>query len=380
MLSLAHLTDAHLLRNLTALVHQERANTATLLAHLAEVDARRLYLPAGYSSMHVFCVEHLRFSDDAAYRRIRAARAARQFPALFAAVSDGRLNLAAVSLLAPHLTYENVAALIEAATHKRKIEVEELLAERFASSGAPPCQVTRIRVIPALPSDPPAVPLPLLAAAEADEAPQLPIAASTSVELRNEELVLGRVGGEQVPAAPRFHFQFVVPKTTHDKLRHAQALLSHSVPTGDLARVIDRALDALISQLEVRKLGVGARDLHREDVRREGPVSDRVSRYIPAAVRRAAWERDGGRCTFVSITGGRCRSRQFLEFDHVEPFARGGKATVDNIRLRCRAHNQFEAEQVFGREFMRQRRQEARLAAAEDRDGGAGFDGVAGPE
>jgi 5-methylcytosine-specific restriction endonuclease McrA len=366
MVSLAHLTDAVLLRQLTSLVHQDRANAATLLAHLAEVDMRRLYLPAGYPSMHAFCVERLRFSDDAAYRRIRAARAARQFPELFTAVSDGRLNLAAVSLIAPHLTHENVAALIEAATHKRKIEVEEFLAERFASSDTPPSPVTRIRVIPAKPSDPPVAPLPLLAAAESDAASLPAIAATgpTSVEVRNEELVLGRVGDQ---AAPRFHFQFVVPKSTHDKLRHAQGLLSHAVPTGDLAQVIDRALDALISQLEVRKLGVSTRDLRHEVSSSEGGTP---SRYIPAAVRRAAWERDGGRCTFVSITGGRCRSRQFLEFDHAEPFARGGKATVDNIRLRCRAHNQFEAERVFGREFMRQRRQEARVAAAEDRDVG----------
>jgi 5-methylcytosine-specific restriction endonuclease McrA len=372
MISLAHITDAVLLRQLTSLVHQDRANAATLLAHLAEVDMRRLYLPAGYPSMHAFCVERLRFSDDAACRRIRAARAARQFPALFTAVSDGRLNLAAVSLIAPHLTHENVAALIEAATHKRKIEVEEFLAERFALSETLPSPVTRIRVIPVKLNDPPPAPLPLLAAAEGDAAPLPPIAAtgSTSVELRNEELVLGRVRGGEVQATPRFHFQFVVPKSTHDKLRHAQGLLSHAVPTGDLAQVIDRALDALISQLEVRKLGVSTRDLRHEVTSSEGGAP---SRYIPAAVRRAAWERDKGRCTFVSITGGRCRSRQFLEFDHVEPFARGGKATVDNIRLRCRAHNQYEAERVFGRDFMRQKRQEARVAAAEDRD-------VAGPE
>jgi 5-methylcytosine-specific restriction endonuclease McrA len=205
--------------------------------------------------------------------------------------------------------------------------------------------------------------LPLLSAAEAETH-------SPSAEVRNEELVLGRVGDREVQAAPRFHFQFVVPKSTHDKLRHAQGLLSHAVPTGDLAQVIDRALDALISQLEVRKLGVSTRDLRREGAWSEGGAP---SRYIPAAVRRAAWERDGGRCTFVSITGGRCRCRQFLEFDHVEPFARGGKATVENIRLRCRAHNQYEAERVFGRDFMRQKRQEARLAASEDRD-------VVGPE
>ena len=372
---LTHLSDADLLRQLTALVARDRVNTAMLLAHLAEVDARRLYAPAGYPSMHAFCVERLRFSDDAAYRRIRAARAARQFPPLFTAVSDGRLSLAAVSLLAPHFTHENAASLIEAATHKRKIEVEEFLADRFGSFQTAPNSVAKIRVIPAEPSVPPAESLPLLDAAES-EAPLPPIAATesqrqNSIEVRNETLVLGRVRDAEVPAAPRFHLQFVIEKPTHRKLCRAQALLSHAVPSGDLAQVFDRALDALISQIEVRKLGVSTRDLRRDDSTSDGGTP---SRYIPASVRRAVWERDQGRCTFVSITGGRCRSRRFIELDHVVPFARGGKATVGNLRLRCSAHNQYEAERVFGVDFMRQKRQEAWVArAGQDRD-------VGGPE
>ena len=84
--ALAHLSDAVLLRDLAALVVRDRVTTSTLLAHIAEVDARRLYVPAGYPSMHAYCVEELRLSEDAAYKRIQAARAARQFPALFAAL------------------------------------------------------------------------------------------------------------------------------------------------------------------------------------------------------------------------------------------------------------------------------------------------------
>ncbi len=371
--SLTHLSDADLLRQLTSLAAKDRVNTAILLAHLAEVDARRLYAPSGYPSMHAFCVDHLRYSDDAAFRRIRAARAARQFPVLFRAVSDGRLHLAAVSLLSPHLTLDNVDTLIAAATHKRKIEIEEWIAVRFPLSEALRSTLAQVRVIP--PPLPPAGSPPLFAIGDDQRrtAQQGEGSASPpdfSCELRGDELVLGRVGDGEVQAAPRFHFQFVVPKSTHDKLRQAQGLLSHAVPTGDLAQVFDRALDALISQLEVRRLGVSTRELRREGSGSEGGAP---SRYIPAAVRRAAWERDGGRCTFVSITGGRCRCRIFLEFDHVEPFARGGKATLDNIRLRCRAHNQYEAERAFGRDFMRQKRQEVRVAAAEQRD-------VAGPE
>jgi hypothetical protein len=118
--SLTHLSDAALLRDLATLITQDRVTTAVLLAHIAEVDARRLYAPAGYPSMHAYCVEELRLSEDCALKRIHAARAARRFPVLFSALSEGRLHLAGVCLLAPHLTEENVEPLVEAATHRRK--------------------------------------------------------------------------------------------------------------------------------------------------------------------------------------------------------------------------------------------------------------------
>jgi HNH endonuclease len=68
---------------------------------------------------------------------------------------------------------------------------------------------------------------------------------------------------------------------------------------------------------------------------------------MPAAVRRVVWDRDGGRCAFVG-THGRCTETGFLEFHHVEPFAAGGAPTSQNIQLRCRAHNAYEAELFFG--------------------------------
>src|SRR5439155_8332359 len=96
--------------------------------------ARRLYLPAAYPSMRAYCVHELHMSEDAAYKRIQTARAARQFHVIFDAVADGRLHLSAVVLLKPHLTPENLDGLLNAAAHKTKAEVELLLAERFPRS------------------------------------------------------------------------------------------------------------------------------------------------------------------------------------------------------------------------------------------------------
>jgi hypothetical protein len=98
------------------------------------------------------------------------------------------------------------------------------------------------------------------------------------------------------------------------------------------------------------------------------------ARYVPAHVRRAVWNRDGGQCTFVGATGHRCEARRLLEFDHVDPVARGGQATVDRMRLRCRAHNQFEAERAFGATFMNRKRDEARGARAAAREQAAAKD------
>jgi len=160
-------------------------------------------------------------------------------------------------------------------------------------------------------------------------------------------------GGKVEPIAyERFGVQFSMAKETREKLEHAQTLLSHSVPSGDLAEVFDRALDALIEKLEKRKAGATMNP--RPPLRRNLAV-----RTIPAYVRRAVWERDQGRCTFVGENGHRCDSKRFLEFDHVEPVARGGQATVEGLRLRCRAHNQYEAEQVFGSAFMEMKRRTA---------------------
>src|SRR3989475_4155724 len=116
--SLSHVSDRDLLRNLACLVAQDRNTVAELLAHIAEVDARRLYLPAGFPSMFLYCVHELHLSEDSAYKRTQAARTAWQFPAILDAVAEGRLHLRGVNLLAPYPTPENADALLQAAANK----------------------------------------------------------------------------------------------------------------------------------------------------------------------------------------------------------------------------------------------------------------------
>jgi hypothetical protein len=344
--SLSHLSDPVLLRGLTSLVAQDRATTAALLAHIAEVDARRLYLPAAYPSMFLYCVEELHLSEDAASKRIQAARVARRFPAIFDAIAQGRLHLSAVVLLAPHLTEGTVDDLVAAATHLSKSGIERLLAERF-----PRTDVLAWTVATPLSSDLEPVAQHAPGHVEDARTPGRP-----GEELQHAPGHVGDRPRVSPLSAQSFAVQFTMTRCAHDKLRYAQELLGHQIPSGEIAAVFERALDSLIGQLEKRKFAAIT-----HPPRGGRPSGD--PRHIPAHVKRAVWERDGGQCTFVSVAGRRCPSRTRLEFDHVVEVARGGEASVAGIRLRCRAHNQYGAECAFGAGFMREKREAAQRAA-----------------
>lgn len=319
-------------------VGDERRATARLLAALGEFDARRLYLGQGFSSLFAYCVGHLHLSERAAYSRIEAARLARRFPIILELVADSRVSLTAIALLARHLNEANYQDLLSEATHKTVREVEVMLA-RIAPRPDTPAMIRRATEPLAAPMAPSNAPV---------TSNMVPLLAVPRGEFSRPEAIPPRTVLR--PTSPeRYKLQVTLSRTAHDKLRCAQNLLRHSLPGGDLGTVLERALDALLDAIEKKKLAFVARPAGRaggagprEGVTR-GDLPGLVSRHIPAAVRRAVWKRDGGRCAFVGAAG-RCASRAFIELHHVKPFAAGGKATTENIELRCRAHNQYEEE------------------------------------
>jgi hypothetical protein len=337
------LSDNALLIEVKRLAHDEREATARLIAALAEVDARRLFLGEGWRSLFAYCTDVLHLSEHAAYGRIEAARAARRFPIVLELLASGSLTLTAVTLLAPHVTNENHRAVFESARYKSKREVELIIAALAPRPDVPPT----IRKLPE-PKLPSAVAQHLLTAPLAallpdDRQPQAaPMTPATTGAVSTVVAAPTSWRPAAVtPLAPeRYKVQFTVSRLTHDKLRRAQDLLRHVVPNGDAAAVFDRALTLLVAHLEKQKIAATARP---RPVRPNAPKG----RRIPAAVRRTVWSRDGGRCGFVGSEG-RCTETGGLEFHHVVPFARGGVASVENIELRCRAHNQYEADQTFG--------------------------------
>jgi hypothetical protein len=334
------LSDPDLLTATVRAAHVERDATACLVALLAEVDTRRLYLGEGYSSMFVFCTRRLQMSEHAAYARIEAARVARRTPGILDRLTDGRLSLTTIGLLAPHLNGDHDEELLEAATHLSKREVEHLIAalhpqpEIPASVRALPLSAASAAVTSELAPPASAESLaPLMAPANRTAA----VAAGQPVRVTASHAVT-----TVAPLAPRqYLLRVTIGEETQRKLERARDLLRHEVPDGDLAAIIDRALTLLVSKAERTKFAAASA---RPRTRNRTPVPTR-SRRIPAAIRRAVWARDQGRCCFVGHAG-RCGETGFLEFHHVIAFAAGGPSTVENLELRCRPHNGYEAERA----------------------------------
>jgi hypothetical protein len=343
----ATLSDAALLVRVSTLAERERLVTADLIASLAELDARRLYLGAGCSSLFTYCTQVLHLSEHAAYGRIEAARAARRFPRILARLAEGSVTLTTVCLLAPLLTENNHERLLEAARHKSKRDVELLVAQARPQPAVP----SAIRRLPRAASRrgeavPPTGTAYMGLPGIAGESGDVPRTLDVPPQCAPQAAPPPRSAIIQPLTPERYRVQFTMSREMHDTFRRVQELMRHKVPDGEPAVIFDRALTLLRDHLERQKLAAAAKP--RNDDGNAQPTTGRSvrSRYVPAAVRRTVWARDEGRCAFVGANG-RCTERGFLELHHVEPFAAGGKSTAGNLQLRCRAHNAYEATLYF---------------------------------
>ena len=339
------LSDQDLLDRIAALAGKEREASVELVAHLAELETRAsLYAAHGYGSLYAYCTEVLKLSEDAACNRIGAARACRRFPAILEALASGSLSLTTVRMLNPHLSQENHRTVLARASGRSRREIEVLVAELAPR----PDVASSVRKLPDV--TPPAPALLATSAPTDADVKTAAVPALGAVPPMHAPALLSTTRRPVVEATSpeRYRVQFTIGKESHDKLRRLQALLRREIPDGDPGAIFDRAIDLLLERVEKQKLGASAKP---RPIRpgTDSQVSSRAaSRHAMSHAKRSAWQHDGGQCAFVSKDGHRCTERAFLEFHHVRPYALGGPGTAENISLRCRRHNQYEAELVFG--------------------------------
>jgi 5-methylcytosine-specific restriction endonuclease McrA len=405
---LAELSDEELLANTRRLVGKSNQLLAALLVHLAEVEVRGAHRSRRCASLYTYCIYELRFSEDAAARRSAAARLVKQFPLLFAAIADGELHLTGLLMIGPHLTPENHVEVLGRAKFRTKKELGKLLRELCPLPQVPD------RIEPIGPQLRRTLRNPTweeYVSARAPRVRELPVGerprdwANDSESIAealpaepplNEPLPVGPVPRDLAPVTgpQQYQLQFRTTEEHAQLVERAKALLARSRPGMSLGELHLEAMRLLVASLEKRRFGAAEPHARRQrrseptgQAARQGGESDSAprqrgesdgaesehddaqlsirprSRYIPAAVRREVFQRDGGCCSYVDARGERCCETHYLEIHHSQPFAKDGAHLASNLTLRCAAHNALAAEEDFGKAPIAERRDATRHEA-----------------
>lgn len=274
-------------------VEGERASTLRVLHLLREVESDQHYLSLGYPSLFEFATRELGYSAGGAHRRISAMRLMKIIPEAEKDIENGLLSLCVAAKTQSFFRQED-RRRSEQGKMKLPLERKREIVRSMIGLTKYECEKELVKISPesALPHE-----------------VTRPIAEGKSL------------------------VQFVASDELLGKLERLKGLLAHQNYGGKYEKLFE-----ILADIALRKLDPKERLLPPVEV-------ERRSRYIPTSIRDAVRRRDGDRCTFVDPESGRrCESRHGIQFDHQVPYSRGGLSTVDNLRLRCGAHNRYTAE------------------------------------
>ena len=356
-------TDQCLVDDLKGLVARERETLTKILSYLREVDARRIYLARGYPSLFAWMRSELGYSEASAQRRIAAMRLIVDIPEVKEHIQQGEMSLSVVSQVQSYFRRENQKRREKLKKPLPKEEKLSLLTQLKGTSSRE-CERKLIQLSP--------------------------------------ELNLPKEKARPV-SDTRTLIQFTVGKALMEKIERLKGLTSHQNPMGRYERLFEKAVDLALERLdpvlrEARRRNrqnrknrqdqpkaaapEGKDQAKSEDTSAPIPTSEmksafshtlpptvkmnipsrntlavpakprmkKKSRHIPAGLRDRIWQRDQGRCRHQDPkTGKFCGSKKYLQVDHRFAFALGGEHQEGNLRLLCRAHNQYRSERLFGR-------------------------------
>ena len=374
--TVAALSDRELLAQTGNLARVERHLQGAIIDHLAEIEARSLFLRRGFASLFEYAVRELGYSDAAAGRRIAAMRLCADNPHTRERLRDGSLSLSA-------------AAELQWAFDRQRRRVPPVAATATRRADTPRADTPQAATTPAVAALPTEPPLVLDAVGR-----QKLVEEAAGKSTRQVKRMLADLDPELAAVADRvrplgngrYELKAVIDAECQRGLEQLAGLLSHVDPrmtVGQLVgRLVREALDRhdpsrrrprtgsrpavahahaaptpaaeaepkadrrtasppkqtarpAVSATSMAQTGPGC-DGHAAPA----PKSRASGRAIPAAVKREIWQRDGGRCRYVDPhTGRRCTSRHLLQIDHVLPYGLGGGSDPGNLRLLCHAHH-----------------------------------------
>ena len=341
--TVAALSDRELLAQTGNLARVERHLQGTIIDHLAEIEARSLFLRRGFASLFEYAVRELGYSDAAAGRRIAAMRLCADNPHTRERLRDGSLSLSA-------------AAELQWAFDRQRRRLPPVAATATQRADTPRADTPQAATTPAVAALPTEPPLVLDAVGR-----QKLVEGAAGKSTRQVKQMLADLDPELAAAADRvrplgngrYELKALIDAECQRGLEQLTGLLSHVDPRMTVGQLVGRLVREALDRHDPsrRRPRTGSRpavsatstaqtrpgcDGHAAPA----PKSRASGRAIPAAVKREVWQRDGGRCRYLDPhTGRRCTSRHLLQIDHVLPYGLGGGSDPANLRLLCHAHH-----------------------------------------
>ncbi len=300
-MKLSEIDNKTLLIKTQELARNEREITLSVLHHLREIERRHLYAELGFSSLYEYAVQELKYSNGAAHRRIASMRLLDTLPEMEKKLESGVLSL---------------CALAQAQTFFRQEKTESLEVKKSILSNLENKSTREVER-------------------------ELLSCSSHPEKLMPEKL--------RPVTQTLTELKILVDEKLLKEIEELRGIMAHRNPHASIKEVLAFAVTKALERVRPKAPKGLAPALEVKDPQTKNSQSN--TRYISQEVKRRVWQRDKGQCTFEGAER-RCTSKHGLEFDHIQPFAMGGSSTEENLRLRCRAHNQLEAIKVLGHKKM----------------------------
>jgi len=365
------LSDKNLLTQTDLLACEHRKNSVLLLRHLREIEVRRLFVDLGFSSMHKYCLQQLKFSEGETQRRLTSARLLAELPEIENKIEAGQVNVTNLSKIQSFLRAEKAAS--HAFTKSQKLELIDNLQNKSTR------EVERELI--SLSHQ------PALLAEKFQGAKASALLSNASVLLNNASSLLSEeflkfetylskehqelltefknlYAHELIDSGNGFILMFLLEKAVqHKKKKLGLVPEAKSTnkkefsKTGTVSRV--RAENASANKIKNDTTNAPAASASKVKLPTANnaaplPSAPKVKKtpyrsYIRVHIVKHIWQRARACCEHVDPQSGkRCDSKFALELDHIQPLALGGTEEVQNLRLLCRAHNSRRAIKTFG--------------------------------
>ena len=280
------MTNSQLIQRLVGLVKRETEITLEVIKYLLEVEERELHLEMSYSNLFDFATKFLKYSEGAASRRINAMRLLKALPSVEEKLRSGELTLS---------TADRVEAFCKKSGVDRLVAVKQVLGKGTRDA----------------------------------ERALFELSPNTIPEERTRRV-----------SDTHTELRLILDEEMMSDLNRIRELLSHANANMSSTEVFGRSMKALLSKIDPEKRRAASAPKSQSE--NDKPRSSPDTRLAKGIIRRIVWSRDQGQCTFLDkTTGRRCTSRHMCEIDHIIPWSHGGKTEVENLRVMCKAHNQF---------------------------------------